>query len=324
MSRPPSGTHIEPVDANGVRAEWVVAPGVTDSAVLLSLHGGAYSLGSLVTNRWFSALLSATSNRRVLSIDYRLAPEHRFPAAPDDTLTAYHWLLTQNIAAGDIAIAGNSAVGGLTLSAVIALRDQGSPLPAAAIALSPWTDLTGSGASVTSCVSTDLMLTADGLRTSAATYADPEHHKNPYASPLFAQLHGLPPILLQASRAEILRDDTTRFADRASEYGTDVTTELYADMPHVWQMFAGILPEADQSDFVHASGPEGRWLVSLRGPGRPIPRTQCQSSRRSRGNGRGRTTGSSIRASREPRTPTRGLKQGGGSTRCRCLPARSR
>jgi epsilon-lactone hydrolase len=254
-SAPADGTQISAVDANGVRAEWVVAPGITGSSVLLNLHGGAYSLGSLVSNRRISALLSAAANRRVLSIEYRLAPEHRFPAALDDTLTAYHWLLDQNIAALDIVIAGNSAGGGLALATLVALRDQGSPMPRAAVALSPWTDLTGSGESVTSCEVTDFMLTADGLRESAATYADLEDHRHHYASPMFAELHGLPPILLQASRAEILRDDTTRFAERARAYGTSVTVELYDDMPHVWHMFAGVLPEAD-----HAIAAVGTWL----------------------------------------------------------------
>jgi epsilon-lactone hydrolase len=267
-SVPPTGTLVEAINANGVRAEWVVAPGVVgsevvgsgvnDRGVLLSLHGGAYSLGSLASNRRFSALLSAAANRRVLSIDYRLAPEHRFPAALDDTLTAYRWLLTQGIDSKDIVIAGNSAGGGLALAIVVALRDQGNQLPLAAIALSPWTDLTGSGESVTSCATTDHMLTAKGLHASAATYADQEHYRNPYASPLFAELHGLPPILLQASRSELLRDDTTRFAERARECDTAVTVELYDDMPHVWHMFAGILPEADQ-----AIAAIGTWLTNL-------------------------------------------------------------
>lgn len=181
-----AGTHIERVDAHGVPAEWVIAPGVTGGAVLLSLHGGAYSLGSLPTNRRFSALLSAATNRRVLFIDYRLAPEHRFPAALEDSLSAYDWLLSQSISAGDIAVAGNSAGGGLALATVIALRDEHRLRPGAVIALSAWTDLTGSGDSVTSCASTDFMLTAHGLQSSAAMYVDQAQYRNPDASPLFA------------------------------------------------------------------------------------------------------------------------------------------
>ena len=255
---PEAGTRIEPVLADGIPAEWVTAPGVDGAAVLLSLHGGACSLGSLATNRRFSALLSSATNRRVLSIDYRLAPEHRFPSALDDALTSYRWLLSQNIDAADIGVAGNSAGGGLALATVGALRDRGEPLPSAVIALSPWTDLTASGQSVDSCASTDVRLTATGLQTSAATYADPEQHTNPYASPVFAEFHGLPPILLQASRAEILRDDSTRIAERAAKCGVAVTLELYDDMPHVWHLFAGVLPEADQ-----ALAAIRRWLNAL-------------------------------------------------------------
>ena len=256
-----AGTLIEPVDANGIPSEWVTATGVTGEAVLLSLHGGAYSIGSLGTNRRFSELLSAASNRRVLSIGYRLAPEHRFPAALDDALAAYAWLLATGVAPEDIAIAGNSAGGGLTLAMLVVLRDRGIPLPSAAVALSAWTDLTASGESVTSCASTDVMLTARGLETSAGLYTNRERYAEPYVSPLFADLRNLPPILLQASRAEILRDDSTRFAARAGESGVDVTVELYDDMPHVWHMFAGFLPEAD-----HAIASIGRWLATI---GRP-------------------------------------------------------
>lgn len=255
---PDAGTTIEAVDVDGVPAEWVVAPGVLSDSVLLSLHGGAYSLGSLVTNRRFSSLLSAATARRVLSIDYRLAPEHRFPAAVDDAVSAHQWLLAQGVAAEQIAIAGNSAGGGLALATLVALRDRGAALPSAAIALSAWTDLTGSGASVSTCATTDIMLDADGLRSSAALYADQSQLEHPYASPLFADLRGLPPLLLQASRAEILLDDTTRFAERAREHGVEVTEELYDDLPHVWHMFAGMLPEADR-----AIDAIGRWLAAV-------------------------------------------------------------
>ena len=265
-SAPLTGTTIAPVDADGVPAEWVVAPGADSEDVLVSLHGGAYSIGSLATNRWFSSLLSDATRRRVLSIDYRLAPEHPFPAAVDDTVATYRWLLDSGVLAKRIAVAGNSAGGGLALATLVALRDQDVALPVAAIALSAWTDLTASGSSVTTCAATDLMLTADGLRYSADLYAGPSRFDHPYASPLFADLHGLPPILLQASRAEILRDDTTRFAERARAQGVDVTEHLYDDMPHVWHMFAGVLPEADS-----ALRSMGRWLATVAAAQPPAP-----------------------------------------------------
>ncbi len=257
-SEPAAGTKVDAVNANGVPAEWVVAPGVTSDAVLLNLHGGAYAIGSLPTNRRFSVLLSAATDRRVLSIDYRLAPEHPFPAALDDAVASYEWLLAHGLAAEQISIVGNSAGGGLALATLVALRDRGTPLPFATVGLSAWTDLTGSGESVSSCATTDVMLTAEGLRTSAALYAEASQLENPYASPLFADLHGLPPMLLQASRAEILRDDTTRFVERARDHGVDVTMQLYDDMPHVWHMFAGVLPEAD-----HAIDAITDWLSAL-------------------------------------------------------------
>lgn len=257
-SPPLAGTTVEAVDADGVPAEWVLAPGVTGDGVLLSLHGGAYSLGSLTTNRWFSSLLSDATGWRVLSIDYRLAPEHRFPAALDDAVSAYRWVLARGTPPGRVAIAGNSAGGGLALATLVALRDRQIALPSAAIALSAWTDLTASGASVSACAATDLLLDAAGLATSAQMYADRSQLEHPQVSPLYADLSGLPPLLLQASRAEILRDDTTRFAERARGYGVVVTEELYDDMPHVWHLFAGVLPEADR-----AIRSIGRWLAAL-------------------------------------------------------------
>lgn len=261
-SAPVAGTSVEAVDAGGVAAEWVVARGIDSDATLLCLPGGAYALGSLTTNRWLSSVLSEATGRRVLSIAYRLAPEHRFPAAVDDAVAAYRWLLAQGVPAARVTVAGNSAGGGLALAMLVALRDRAIALPCAGIGLSPWTDLTGSGASVTACATTDALLDADGLRESAAAYADRSQHEHPYASPLFADLHGLPPILLQASRAEILRDDTTRFAERARRHGVEVTEQLYDDMPHVWHMFAGVLPEAD-----HAIAAIGRWLATVEGGG---------------------------------------------------------
>lgn len=255
-SAPLAGTLVEGVDADGITAEWVTAPGATSQRVLMSLHGGAYSLGSLNTNRWFSSVLSFVAGQPVLSIDYRLAPEHRFPAAVDDAVAAYQWMLSCGFPATNIAIVGNSAGGGLALATLVALRDLGIALPYAAVGLSPWTDLTASGESVTACAHTDLMLSGAGLRSSAALYTDPAQHDHPYASPLFADLRGVPPILLQASRAEILRDDTTRFVERAHQHGVDVTAQLYDDMPHVWHMFYGLLPEANEA-LEHM----GRWLV---------------------------------------------------------------
>jgi acetyl esterase/lipase len=249
---PPPGTIVEPADAGGVPAEWVAAAGVDSRRVLLYLHGGAYQVGSPASSRRMIALISAAARVRVLSVGYRLAPEHPFPAAVDDALTAYRFLLHGDAGHGDagpaaIAIAGDSAGGGLALATLVALRDAGDPLPAAAVAISPWTDLALTGESVSTRAGVDVMIKPDGMRESAATYlagADPRH---PYASPLYADLHGLPPILIHVGDAEVILDDSTRFAAKARAAGVDVTLEVWDQMPHVWHAFAGLLPESGQA-----------------------------------------------------------------------------
>ena len=246
-AQPPPGTSIEPTDAGGVRAEWVIADGVPAGRVVLYLHGGAYQIGSPATLRHMIALLSAAAQARVLSVDYRLAPEHPFPAAVDDALAAYRHLLSDGTDPGSVAIAGDSAGGGLALATLVALRDAGDSLPAAAIVMSPWTDLALTGESLRTRADVEVMLQPSGMHETAATYlagADPRH---PYASPLYADLHGLPPILLHVGDAEIILDDSTRFAAKAEAAGVHVTLEVWDEMPHVWHAFAGLLPEADQA-----------------------------------------------------------------------------
>src|SRR3954447_24012832 len=244
---PPPGTAVEPADAGGVPAEWVTAAGVDSARVLVSLHGGEYQVGSPAASRRMIALISAAAQVRVLSVGYRLAPEHPFPAAVDDALTAYRFLLEGGADPAVIAIAGDWSGGGLALATLVALRDAGDRLPAAAVAMSPWTDLALTGESLTTRADVDVMIKPDGIRESAATYlagADPRH---PHASPLYAGLHGLPPLLIQVGDAEVILDDSTRFAARARAAGGDVTLEVWDQMPHVWQAFAGLLPESGQA-----------------------------------------------------------------------------
>ena len=246
-AQPPPGTTVEPVDAGGVPAEWLIAAGADGGRVLLYLHGGAYQIGSPATLRHMIALISAAAQVRVLSVDYRLAPEHPFPAAVDDALAAYRFLLHGGADPAAIAFAGDSAGGGLALAALVALRDAGDPLPAAAAVISPWTDLALTGKSLSTRADVDVMIKPDGMRETAATYlagADPRH---PYASPLYADLHGLPPVLIHVGDAEVILDDSTRFAAKARAAGVDVTLEVWDEMPHVWHAFAGLLPESDQA-----------------------------------------------------------------------------
>ena len=259
---PPEGTQVDPVDANGVPAEWVVAAGVTGERVVLHFHGGAYHLGSPARLRGLLALLSAAAQARVLSAGYRLAPEHPFPAAVEDALTAYRWLIAGGTHARQVVISGDSSGGGLALAALVALRDAGDPLPGAAVVISPWTDLDLGGESLRSRAAVDVMLTPDGAREAADWYLAGQDARHPYASPLYADLRGLPPVLIQAGDAEILRDDSLRFAAAAQAAGVDVTLEIWAEMPHVWHAFAGLLPEADE-----AVERIGRWLREDRPPG---------------------------------------------------------
>lgn len=244
---PPEGTTIDPVDAGGVPAEWVTAAGVTGERTVLFFHGGAYHLGSPATLRRLLALISSAAQARVLSAGYRLAPEHPFPAAVHDALAAYRWLLARGPATRQIAIAGNSSGGGLALATLVALRDAGEPLPAAAVAISPWTDLELAGESRRTRAAADRMITPDGMAEAARWYLAGQDPRHPYASPVRADLRGLPPILIHVGDAEILLDDSTRLAARARAAGVQVTLEVWDDMPHCWHTFAGLLPEADQA-----------------------------------------------------------------------------
>jgi monoterpene epsilon-lactone hydrolase len=237
----------EPVDAGGVPAEWIAAPGAVKDRVILYLHGGGYVIGSINTHRAMIARIARASNARALAIDYRLAPEHPFPAAVDDATRAYKWLLAQGYKPQKIVIAGDSAGGGLTLATLIALRDSGQPLPAGAVPISPWTDLEGTGESVRSRAEKDPMVAQDNLAESAKQYYGAHDPKDPLVSPLHANFRGLPPMLIQVGDAEILLDDATRVAERAKLAGVDVELEVWDDMIHVWHVFAKLLPEGQQA-----------------------------------------------------------------------------
>jgi epsilon-lactone hydrolase len=233
----------EQVDVDGVPAEWVSADGADAQRAVLYLHGGGYAIGSLNTHRRLAFDISAASGARVLLLDYRLAPEHPFPAAVDDAATAWRWLLKQGLAADKLAIAGDSAGGGLTIATLINLRDQKLGLPACAVAISPWVDLEGAGTSMTARSAQDPMVQKAGLAWMAEMYLAGKDVRTPLAAPLHADLSGLPPVLVQVGTAETLLDDATRIAERLHTAGGEVTLSVWPNMLHVFPLFAPILSE---------------------------------------------------------------------------------
>lgn len=240
----PADITWEGTDAAGVAAEWVVPDDREPGRVVVYLHGGGYATGTVESFRGLCSHLARATRARVLAVDYRLAPEHRFPAALDDALRAYRHVLSVGYAPEHIALAGDSSGGGLVLGTLVSLRDRGEPMPATAVCLCPWTDLTLSGASVEANADQDPMVSASTLELMADAYLGELDRRTPTASPLFADLAGLPPLLVQVGSAELLADDATRFAERAEAAGVDVTLQLWDDVFHVWHSFADLVPEA--------------------------------------------------------------------------------
>ena len=239
------GVTCSAVDAGGVPAEWVDPPGVAVGApTLLYFHGGGYGMGSLNTIRALVSQLAAATDARVLSVDYRLAPEHPWPAAVDDAVAAFGWLLQSGVEPSTVAFGGDSAGGGLTVAALLAAREQGLPMPAAGVCLSPWADLTLSSPSLDRNAATDPEVNRVSLARWAELYLAGADPRNPLVSPVFGDLCGLPPLLIQAGTAEAIEDDAVRLAMAAQAAGVPVTLELYEDMIHVWHAFAPRLPEA--------------------------------------------------------------------------------
>jgi monoterpene epsilon-lactone hydrolase len=236
----------ERVDANGVDAEWVAAPGAVDRVVMY-LHGGGYILGSVSTHRDLIGRLSRAAQARVLALNYRLAPEYPFPAAVDDAVAGYRWLLDRKISPARIALAGDSAGGGLTIAALVAIRDAGLPLPAAGVCLSPWVDMEMKGESMTTRAHADPVVQRQGLIGMAQAYLSGKDPRTALASPLYADLTGLPPMLIQVGDAETLLDDSVRIADKARAAKVQIKLEVWPEMIHVWQLFAAFLPEGQQA-----------------------------------------------------------------------------
>jgi monoterpene epsilon-lactone hydrolase len=255
---------VSQVDVGGVPSEWLIPEDTPDDRALLYLHGGAWFLGSATLYRAYVSKLAYRCHSKALVINYRLAPEHPFPAGLEDCITAYNHLLSSGIHPGKIIVAGDSAGGNLTLALLVALRDRGSPLPGAAVAISPATDLTGSGASHQNRAGADPVLGGSGGSNVVGWYAGEHKLDHPLISPLFADLHGLPPILMHVGDDEILLDDSTRFAEKARRAGVDTTLVVWPEMFHVFQIFT-FLPEAKKAnrqiaDFIctHQDGDSSR------------------------------------------------------------------
>lgn len=241
------GARAEPVNAGGVPAEWIETPGAAADRAILYLHGGYYLLGSIRMHRAFTGHLAHATGARMLLIEYRLAPEHPFPAALEDALTAYRWLLGQGFSAERLVVAGDSAGGGLALATLLAARAAALPLPAAAVCLCPWTDLACTGESMNKKPAQPFIVEPEVARISAQLYLAGADPRNPLASPLYADLRGLPPLLLQAGGDDTLLDDATRLADRARLAGVAVELQVWPEMVHEWQQFADIVPESKRA-----------------------------------------------------------------------------
>jgi acetyl esterase/lipase len=226
--------------------EVIRTPQSEAARAVMFLHGGAYVLNGLDSCRALGTHLAAACAARVITVDYRLAPEHPFPAAVEDAATAYRWLL-QTTPVTQIAFIGDSAGGGLAVATMLALRNEGLPLPAAAVLFSPWVDLELTGESHTFAAQRDYALTAPFLREMAAHYAGHNSLRTPLISPIYADLRGLPPLLIQVGRDEILLSDSRTLATHAREAGVSVTLDEWPDVYHVWQYGVGFMPEAQRA-----------------------------------------------------------------------------
>jgi epsilon-lactone hydrolase len=241
----PASIRISPAQVGGVPGEWVEGPAATKT-VLLYLHGGGYFACSAQSHRPITVGF-ALHGFRVLAPDYRLAPENQFPAAVDDAVAAYRGLLAEGHLPGSIVVAGDSAGGGLTLSLLLALREAGTPLPAGVALFSPWTDLAATGESIITNADRCAMFHGPDIGLSARYYLGEMDPRHPIASPLYADLKGLPPLLIHVGEDEVLRDDSTRLAERAKEAGARAELKIWPVVPHAWQLAPHMIPEARQS-----------------------------------------------------------------------------
>ena len=242
----PTGLEVAPFDLGGMMAEWLIPAGASRDKVILYTIGGGYVSGTCNDHRTLVAKVAQTSGITVLMFNHRLAPEHPYPAALDDTLTAYRWLLEKGTAPEHILIMGESAGGGLCLATLLAVRDLGLPLPVAGVALSPWTDLKLTGDSYRT--KANVCISPPGMSVVCSKYYVGDHDPaEPWISPLYGDLHGLPPLFINVGEYETLLDDSTRFAAKAQASGVDITLVIGKKMIHCYPLLAGLFPEATQA-----------------------------------------------------------------------------
>lgn len=246
----PEHVMIEPECLGKFKGEWIHSrknPSHTQEKVVLYLHGGGYVACSPVTHRNLTTRLARYGQTRVFAINYRKSPEYPYPYALEDALYSYEWLLEQGIDPANIVIGGDSAGGNLTLVTLLAIRDKGLPLPAGGVCLSPWTDLTAKGDSMRFNKSNDPMIPSRKVRHAARLHANGMRLEDPRLSPIFADLEGMPPLLIHVGDNEVLLSDSTRFAAKAKASGVEVDLKVWQNAPHVFQLFAGLVPQSTQS-----------------------------------------------------------------------------
>ena len=247
IPHPPRGTETITINVGGVSADQVITPASRHNRHVLYLHGGGYRLGAPSTYRHLTWRIASAAQAQVLVIDYRLAPENPFPAALEDAVSYYCWLLAEGADARQIIVIGDSAGGGLALALLLKLRDSSLPRPAAAVVLSPWTDLALTGASLTLNAKLDAIVQAEDAPIFAADYLAGTDPRHPYASPLYGDPTGLPPTLIQVGSEEVLRDDAVRMAEKMQRAHCQAELQIWPRMPHVWHFLAPILPEAREA-----------------------------------------------------------------------------
>ncbi len=239
------GVSFEKLMIDKMAAEWIIPLETTDDTVILYFHGGGHCVGSIATHRSLVSFMAKFTKVKALMIDYRLSPENPFPAAVEDGVSAFRFLLGQGVSPSSIVISGDSAGGNLTMATLLDLKDKGDPMPAAAVVLSPWVDMEGIGKSMETNAAIDPFIQKDTILSCADMYLNGINPRTQLAAPIYADLSGLPPLLIQVGSAETLLDDAIRLSEKAKEAGVDVGLEEYEDMVHVWQVLVGLtVPES--------------------------------------------------------------------------------